>query len=963
MATPALRRLTHTLRQTFEADRLGGLPDCELLARFLARRDAAAFEALVRRHGPLVLAACRKVLGDGADDAFQATFLVLLRQARSIRRLRSVGPWLYGVAHRIAVRARADALRRRRREADAATPADAAATADLSWREACAVLHEELDRLPENYRLPLLLCYLEGKSRDEAAQQLGWSPGALKGRLERGRERLRRQLERRGLAPAVGLLAVGVAAPAALGSVPPGLVDSTLNLAFAPAARAAEVAQAVLLARGVERAMTTVRRTTWATALLLAGAVGVGLAVAAARPGGGPPAAAKAADAGPGPAAPGRAVAVSGRVLGPDGKPFAGVKVYLPVLPGKVMKVLEHAGEEEVLKHVVSPVRATTGADGTFRFTVGLGEGDFSPGVVAVADGFGPDQAEFPRNGVPPAEAAGLTLRLVPDDVPVRGRLMDTEGRPVPGAAVTLLGVEVPPGGDLTAYLKEYGQDPRRTYGKNRYLFVAPPLVAAVSVGADGRFTLRGVGRDRIAVLRVTGTAAEETVLHVLTGAGLDAKSIPRPAPDAGGLATTYGPAFTHVVSPARGIMGTVRERGTGRPVAGVRVWGNGPDFHNQAHAVTDAAGRYRLTGLAKGSKRRLVLYPPEGSPLLGATREMPDEAGLAAQRADFELARGVVVTGRLTDRTTGRPVRGNLSYLPLPDNTFLKELPDPRERFDRTSQPTGADGRFRAVVMPGSGILMVQTEENRFRPAPRPTAEEDKKSLAVRPDGMFVNGFGDYSSLNYLNAYRVFHFGKDDTAATCDLTVDPGTTLAGVVLDPDGKPLPGSRVRGLTHGWGPLRTLAGAEFKLLALAPPEPRVLVAWHDGRKLAGTATVRGDEAAPVKLSLRPAGAVTGRVVAADGRPLAGARVHYSYRDDKGREIELFNAGQDLPVVVTDKDGRFRIDGLVPGLGAKVCFDSASKGGKFFVPDRGKLPTWRVKSGAVEEIADVPVQLARP
>src|SRR5439155_12116175 len=190
----------------------------------------SAFERLVWRHGPAVLAACRKVLSVEADaeDAFQATFLALLQGARSIRQRNAVGAWLCGVAHRIAVDALADTLRRRQRERRAARTEAAPAAPDLSWREACAALHRELDRLPDKYRLPLVLCYLRGLSRDEAARQLGWTVQSLKGRLERGRLLLRDRLARRGITLSAGLLAT-LGDSAAARTVPPRLIQTTLR--------------------------------------------------------------------------------------------------------------------------------------------------------------------------------------------------------------------------------------------------------------------------------------------------------------------------------------------------------------------------------------------------------------------------------------------------------------------------------------------------------------------------------------------------------------------------------------------------------------------------------------------------------------------------------------------------------------------------------------------------------------
>src|SRR5262245_42556022 len=195
--------LADHLRRTVEMASLAPLSDRELLERFVARQDRAACEALVWRHGALVLAACRQVLDAPADveDAFQATFLTLLRKASAVRKREAVGSWLFGTAHHIAVQARLSAGRRRRREARAAAVREPGVqpAPDLSWREAVGVLHEELDRLPDRFRLPLLLCYLQGKSRDEAAEQLGWTPSSVRGRLERGRAALRKRLVRRGI--------------------------------------------------------------------------------------------------------------------------------------------------------------------------------------------------------------------------------------------------------------------------------------------------------------------------------------------------------------------------------------------------------------------------------------------------------------------------------------------------------------------------------------------------------------------------------------------------------------------------------------------------------------------------------------------------------------------------------------------------------------------------------------------
>jgi RNA polymerase sigma-70 factor (ECF subfamily) len=184
------------------------LSDGELLHRFLAHREETAFSLLVQRHGRMVLGVCLRVLGDehNAEDAFQATFLVLAQRAGSIKRKGSVGAWLHTVARGIALRAKRRMAAQRQRERQAAAGARLGPLDEMAGRELRSTLDEEIARLPEKYRAPIVLCYLEGKSYERAAQELGWPNSTLARRLERGRELMRQQLVRRGIAVSVGAL-------------------------------------------------------------------------------------------------------------------------------------------------------------------------------------------------------------------------------------------------------------------------------------------------------------------------------------------------------------------------------------------------------------------------------------------------------------------------------------------------------------------------------------------------------------------------------------------------------------------------------------------------------------------------------------------------------------------------------------------------------------------------------------
>jgi RNA polymerase sigma factor (sigma-70 family) len=258
--------------------------DAELLERFTRRREETSFAALVRRHGGMVLGVCRRILRDeqDAEDAFQATFLVLAQKAASIRNRDSVGSWLYGVAYRVAARALAGTLRRRTLEQEAAPLFAEDPVALVVWRELRPILDEELSRLPERYRAPVVLCYLENKTQVEAARQLGCTKGTLSGRLARARDLLRRRLTRRGLAlPGAVLVAAlaenaATAVPVALGR---STVQSAMLLGAGPAAAGGLTCVTVTaLVEGVLHAMWITKVKMITAALLAVAVLGSGTA-------------------------------------------------------------------------------------------------------------------------------------------------------------------------------------------------------------------------------------------------------------------------------------------------------------------------------------------------------------------------------------------------------------------------------------------------------------------------------------------------------------------------------------------------------------------------------------------------------------------------------------------------------------------------------------------------------------
>jgi RNA polymerase sigma factor (sigma-70 family) len=256
-------------------DAVGTLPDPDLLRRFAADRDPAAFAVLLRRHGPLVWAVCRNLLAADADaeDAFQATFLALVRSAGSVRRAEALGGWLHGVAYRVAMKARRAAARRRQRESAAAVNEQDSPVADAAWDELQAAVHAEVCRLPEKLRLPFVLCGLQGRQQADAARQLGWKVGTLSARLTQARQRLLDRLARRGVpvGVAAGAAVLGLASSTA--AVPASVCMKTLSAARDPAS-ASEIV--LSLARGVS-VMTVTRTKLLALAVLAASVLTTGI--------------------------------------------------------------------------------------------------------------------------------------------------------------------------------------------------------------------------------------------------------------------------------------------------------------------------------------------------------------------------------------------------------------------------------------------------------------------------------------------------------------------------------------------------------------------------------------------------------------------------------------------------------------------------------------------------------------
>ena len=274
MAAGQLNKIIQQLRTTLVRRNAAGETDADLLQRYLQQRDETAFEVLLRRHGPMVLGVCRRVLGNehDADDAFQATFLVLIRKANLLRSPGLIGNWLYGVAYRTSLHARQVAAKRRAKEAKV-LPYTEKATDRLA--DVWPVLDQELERLPDKYRAVVLLCDLEGKTRHQAALHFGWAEGTVASRLARGRVLLAKRLARRGVVLSAGALAMVLSQKAVPACVPNALAATTSKtVTLLAAGQTAAVGvlgpKVVSLTEGVVRTMLLTKcKVTMAVAVML----------------------------------------------------------------------------------------------------------------------------------------------------------------------------------------------------------------------------------------------------------------------------------------------------------------------------------------------------------------------------------------------------------------------------------------------------------------------------------------------------------------------------------------------------------------------------------------------------------------------------------------------------------------------------------------------------------------------
>jgi RNA polymerase sigma factor (sigma-70 family) len=871
MATGQLNVVLRHIRQLLGVPDSSQQSDAQLLERFATRQEETAFAAILQRYGPMVLGVCRRVLHhpEDAEDAFQATFLALVRQAPAIGRREALGCWLHRVALRTALRGRANQARRRLHEQRAVPAQPPDFIAAVAWRDLQPVLDEEVQRLPAKYRVPFVLCYLEGKTYGRAAQQLRCLPSTVSRRLARARELLRRRLTQRGLTLPAGVLTAALSAHAAAAAVPAMLEAATTRAALLSAAGGAGGGAisphvAVLAEGGMNAMRTTLWKCTPAL-LLLVGLIGGSLGFLAfdtaaestaanarkvSQPAAGRPAPQPTQQGAAKKAEPEAKMTVTGRVLDAAGKPAAGADIAVIAWATNPNRVQRAYARWRVLG------QGKTDAEGRFRLAVPRTsrERHACACALARAAGYGLARGDFDPDAVRP----DVRVRLPREQV-LHGRLVDLQGKAAAGVQILATQLHGPAPGKKPFYIMPYITFREPPQG-------LLPWPAATTTDEHGRFTLRGLGPDWGGAIQARdGRFARQEFEFRSTGGKAD-----KP--------------LTCALAPARTLVGTVTYSDTGQPVPHARlVVFSMPEPRpgglrvEQMEGRSDGKGRFRLVPYV-GSHLTVLALPPPGTPYLLRSKSIRWPKGdVIKKEVHFSLVRGILVRGRVTEKPSGKPVAGaSVEFVQCRDNNpFFRN--DTSTSWDEGQQigVSGKDGTFRLAVLPGPGHLLVC--------GPTPDYVKVETSLK-KLEGLPINSDHRY----YLDAVVPLHLKPQPGPHPVAVMLRRGVTLTGQVLGPDDKPVAHAVLlcrtyfeRGYSHNnmAKSARKVLDGRFELPGCDPDRPVEVFILDAADQLGSVVQLSPKElrGQPARVRLQRCGTARARLVDGNGKPLANIRCH--------------------------------------------------------------------------------------
>lgn len=535
-----------------------------------------------------------------------------------------------------------------------------------------------------------------------------------------------------------------------------------------------------------------------------------------------------------------------------------------------------------------------------------------------------------------PAPEKPITYRLLPDDVPLTGRIVDSDGQPVAGATVKV--TYIAPGGK--ARMDEW--EAAMSGGESDY-FRARSLLGLMTIGseiselnpeplssavtdAQGRFQLAGIGHDRLVQLLVSGPGIATARIFARTRQGktLQVRTSSNSRSDQ--RITVYPNRLTYVAGSSIPVTGVIRDAKTGKPIAGAQLisnqlatsnsWGFQRDL---VRTVADEQGRYRLEGLPIG-KNQMYGLPPEDEPYLTAKVTLETQVGMSQLQRDIRLTRGIWVEGRAYDRDTGEPIRtGQVKYFAFHDNPHVKQMPEPLGLYDwyyRLDQ----EGKYRIPVLPGRGIIAIKLNS---------TVKYQRGRGSEKIPG-WEPGMG-YRTDPHIVSRRSYHYlvevnpepGRPPlqyAPLKIDFPFQADRTITVQVVDQAGRPVTGGQYYGLMETVNNWVKVKGSSFRVRGYRPGRSRRIQYLNPERQLAGFMVLKGEIPDEVTLTLQPGWAtVKGRLVDKQGKPKAGAVITNDYirvnYDAKTGVIppELNRVTDDWNRPTTDENGEFTLTGL--------------------------------------------------
>ncbi len=520
--------------------------------------------------------------------------------------------------------------------------------------------------------------------------------------------------------------------------------------------------------------------------------------------------------------------------------------------------------------------------------------------------------------------------------VPITGRIVNLEARPVVGATVQVTQITRPKGKDLTPWIDAVKRGERIAY---EHLVYEPPIGAeekhpTTTTDAQGRFRFDGIAPERLVELTIQGPTIAFKLLQVITRR-IEPIAAPGYLSHHGpGLRTVYGPEFTFTAAPGRPVEGVIRDARTNQPMANVAVrtdqytgsnWGGIKDLMTR----TDSHGRFRLVGLPKGRGNGLLIVPDDDQPYFMQEVAVPDPPGIGPVPVEIALHKGIWIQGKVTDKETGKPVEGAwMHYIPFLENTFAQATPEfgQARNVDGTGYQdryqTRADGTYRLVGLPGRAIVGAVTFSG--KPYVQGAGAESIKGMDEK------GAFPTYS--NPVIASRFFPISMKEInppegaeSIQLDLELVPGTKARIRVVNPQGQPVTGVTAAGrIGRDRQDRESQKAAEFDVITLAPGEDRVVLVRHEGRKLGRAVHIHegDDKKGPVTITLERLAMITGRAADADGNPISGATIRVVPYPQTSGGFSL-----ELGRFATGEGGRFSLANVPTGCEYRLYFESGN------------------------------------